>query len=151
MYGEGSRAAGDYYQLSNQVTLGRTEEQLLQELASLVPLIVQFERNVRSILMDEQATSLTDRVQRSARMLRTSRSLPTEVALMHLSNVRLGACLGLIAGMSPTELDQVAIQIQKGHVHVLSGAPVTAALAEPTERDRLRAAFLRRRFVEPSN
>ncbi|MEW6072732.1 MAG: ATP--guanido phosphotransferase [Planctomycetota bacterium] len=149
MYGEGSRAAGDYYQISNQVTLGRTEEQLFADLGALVPVIVKFERDVRGILLREQPASLAERVERSATALRTSRSLATEVALLHLSNLRLGACLGLSAGISPVEIDQVAIQIQKGHLHVLSGVPATGELAEPTERDRMRAAFLRRRFAAP--
>ncbi len=151
MYGEGSRAAGDFYQISNQVTLGRTEEQLLGDLGALVPSIVAFERRIRGVLQKDQGDGLGDRVHRSLTLLRTSRSLPTEVALMHVSNIRLGACLGLVAGISPIELDQVAIQIQKGHVHVISGGGTTGELADPTERDRLRAAFLRRRFGESYN
>lgn len=151
LYGEGSRAAGDFYQISNQITLGCTEEQLLADLSALVPSIIEFERKVRETLVEEQGESLTDRLNRSLTMLRTARSLPTEVGLMHLSNVRLGACLGLISGIHPSELDQAAIQIQKGHLHVISGSPPDTELEGPTERDRQRAAFLRRRFGEPMN
>jgi len=148
MYGEGSRAAGDFYQISNQVTLGRSEDQLIGDLESLVPSIVAFERRVRVVLYEEQGASLEDRVNRSLGMLRTARSLPTEVALMHLSNVRLGACIGILPGLRPTDLNRIAIQIQKAHVHTLSGGAVGAQLAEPTERDRQRATFLRKRFAE---
>jgi protein arginine kinase len=151
LYGEGSRAAGDFYQISNQVTLGCTEEQLIEDLGALVPSIIEFERKVRQTLLEEQGDSLAERLNRSLTMLRTARSLPTEASLMHLSNVRLGACLGLISGIWPPELDQAAIQIQKGHLHVISGSSVDAELNGPTERDQQRAAFLRRRFGDPMN
>ena len=151
MYGEGSRAAGDFYQISNQVTLGRSEEQLIGDLENLVPTIVAFERRVREVLMDEQGATLEDRVRRSYGMLRTARSFPTQVALMHLSNVRLGAALGVLSGVSPTDLNRLTIQIQKGHVHVLAGGALDGEIAAPTERDRMRANFLRRRFAELSS
>ncbi len=146
MYGEGSRAAGDYYQISNQVTLGRSEEQLVSDLEALVPSIVKFERQVRGVLLDEQSSAVEDRVRRSYGMLRTARSMPTEVALMHLSNVRLGASLDLVERVRVEDLNQIAIQIQKGHVQALTGDAVE--LAEPTQRDRLRASFLRKRFAQ---
>jgi len=150
MYGEGSRAAGDFYQISNQVTLGASEEELIADLEELVPCIVAFERKVRTVLFEEQRASLEDRVRRSYGMLRTARSLATDVALLHLSNVRLGVLLGLLAGVSLPELSQIAVQIQKGHVHMLVGDG-GGRLAEATERDKQRAAFLRRRFAEASS
>jgi len=151
MYGEGSRAAGDYYQISNQVTLGRSEEELIGDLENLVPSIVAFERRVRAILMQDQQKALEDRLRRSLGMLRTARSMPTEVALLHLSNVRLGACLGILPGIPPADLNRLAVQIQKGHVHALAGGSASEALAEPTQRDRQRASILRRRFAELSS
>ena len=150
MYGEGSRAAGDFYQVSNQITLGRSEEELIAELEELVPCILAFERRVREELYTTQKAALEDRVQRSYGMLRTARSLATDVALMHLSNVRLGVLLGILAGISLADLQHVAVQIQKGHVHVLVGGS-DGKIAETTERDRQRASFLRRRFAEFSS
>jgi protein arginine kinase len=150
MYGEGSRAAGDFYQVSNQITLGRSEESLIEELEELVPCILAFERRVREELYGAQKAAIEDRVRRSYGMLRTARSLATDVALMHLSNVRLGILLGILAGISLADLQHVAVQIQKGHVHVLVGGS-DGKIAETTERDRQRAAFLRRRFAEFSS
>ncbi len=147
MYGEGSRAAGDFYQFSNQVTLGCTEEDLLSDLESLVPSIVEFERRVRNVLLEEQKAALEDRIRRSFGMLRTARSLPTHVALVHLSNVRLGACLGIIGSVNAAELNPTAVQIQKGHINAL-GSVTPEQLAEATERDRMRATYLRKRFAE---
>jgi protein arginine kinase len=148
MYGEGSKAAGDFYQISNQVTLGRTEEELMDDLRALVPCVVDFERRVREVLYDEQKSAVEDKVRRSWGILRTARSLPTEVALMHLSNVRLGASLGVLDGLAPSDLNQIAVQIQRGHVQALAANGKAEDLSDPTERDRLRAAFLRRRFAD---
>jgi protein arginine kinase len=150
MYGEGSRAAGDFYQVSNQVTLGSSEEELIADLEELVPCIIAFERRVRAALAAERRAALEDRVTRSFGMLRGARSLATEVALLHLSNVRLGVLLGIVPGIALAELARIAVQIQKGHVHVLAGEG-QGSLAEPTERDKQRAAFLRRRFAEFSS
>ncbi len=150
MYGEGSRAAGDFYQVSNQVTLGSSEEDLIADLEELVPCIVAFERRVREELFKERRAALEDRVQRSFGMLRGARSLATDVALLHLSNVRLGVLLGLLPGVELADLARIAVQIQKGHVHVLVGDG-EGRLAEATERDRQRAVLLRRRFAEFSS
>ena len=144
LYGEGSRAAGDFYQISNQVTLGRSEEQLIRELRNLVPAIVRFERTVRNQLLQEQRAAIQDRVSRSHGMLKTARAMQTDDALHHLSNLRLGFYLGLWSGMSVEELHRIRIQIQKGHVQALHQQEPSADLLEATERDRLRASFLRR-------
>jgi len=144
-YGEGSRAAGDYYQISNQITLGRTEEQLIDDLRALVPKIIEFERRVREALLREQRSALQDRVSRSYGMLRTARAMPTDGALAHLSNLRLGRHLGLLDGTSIDLLNELGVQIQKGHLQALS-RPRDEEILEPSERDRLRASLLRRRL-----
>ncbi|MFT5464339.1 MAG: protein arginine kinase, partial [Planctomycetota bacterium] len=121
MYGEGSRAAGDFYQISNQVTLGCTEEALIAGLQDLVPCVIAFERKVREVLLSEQRKTLEERVGRSLDTLQAARSLPTELALMHLSNLRLGSAIGLCARVSSAALNLLAVQIQKGHIQALVG------------------------------
>ncbi|HTF87873.1 MAG TPA: ATP--guanido phosphotransferase [Planctomycetota bacterium] len=143
LYGEGSRAHGDFYQVSNQVTLGRSEEQLVGELGEIVPAIVRFERSVRSALLEDNRAGLVDRVSRSYGMLRTARSMTTDTALAHLSNLRLGVHLKLWEGAPIEVLNRVRVQIQRGHVQALHQTEVSTALLDSNERDRLRAAFLR--------
>lgn len=150
MYGEGSRAAGDFYQVSNQITLGRTEKQLLGDLGALVPLILRFERSVREALLREQRAALQDRISHSLGILRTSLAMPTEGALAHLSNVRLGLHLGLIGGPPLRVLNELGVQVQKGHVQALGASQGAEGLIDVSERDRLRAAWLRRRLAEPA-
>jgi protein arginine kinase len=147
LYGEGSRAAGDFYQISNQVTLGRSEDQLIAELRELVPAIVRFERRLRDQLLEEQKAVLTDRVSRSWGLLRTARSMPTDGALSHLSNLRLGRHLGLWSGASIEVLNKIRVQIQRGHVQALDQKSPGPELFEPSERDKKRAGLLRRTLV----
>ena len=147
MQGEGSRAAGDQYQISNQVTLGRTESQLIDDLRALVPEIVEFERKVRSSLLEEHQTPLADRVHRSLGLLQTARAMPTDGALAHLSNLRLGIHLGLFSGPSLETLNALGIQVQRGHVQALTHGNADVSLLDVSERDKLRAGLLRSRLA----
>jgi protein arginine kinase len=144
LYGEGSRAVGDYYQISNQVTLGRAESDLVAELSELVPAIVRFERSLRDELSREQRAALVDRVSRSFGLLRTARAMPSDGALAHLSNLRLGSYLGLWSQVSLKELSRIRVQIQKAHVQALTEGEGTGELIDASQRDRARAAYLRR-------
>jgi protein arginine kinase len=148
LYGEGSRAAGDFYQISNQITLGRSEGQLIDDLRALVPYIVDFERKVRARLCEQSKTALRDRVSRSLGLLRTARAMQTEAALAHLSNLRLGVHLGLCNEAEIATLDQLGVQIQKGHLQALTQEQLSPALLEPSERDRLRATLLRKKLAD---
>ena len=148
LYGEGSKAAGDFYQVSNQVTLGRTEDDLIEDLRSLVPVIVHFERKVRAALLEDQGAALRDRISRSIALLRTSRAMPTEAALAHLSNVRLGKHLAIDEGPSISLLNELGIQVQKGHLQALApGGADADEVLDVSERDRFRAGFLRQRLT----
>jgi protein arginine kinase len=148
LYGEGSRAVGDFYQVSNQITLGRSETQLVSDLKSLAARILEYERQLRAILFEEQKAALHDRVSRSLGLLRTARAMPTEGALAHLSNVRLGVYLGLVRDLPLERLNALTVQVQKAHIQALSQATPSLELLETSERDRLRAAWLRQRLAE---
>ncbi len=146
LYGEGSRAIGDFYQISNQVTLGRSEEDLIAELRELVPAILEFERAVRAELHRSHRRAIEDRVRRSHGLLRTSRAMPTDGALSHLSNLRLGQLLGIFDDVSLQTLARLRVQIQKAHLQTLAQRELQAELLDPTERDRARAEFLRKQL-----
>ena len=88
------------------------------------------------------------RVSRSIGLLRTARAMATESALSHLSNLRLGAHLGLSPEASIDVLNELGVQVQKGHIQALSQDVPSAVLLEPSERDRLRASLLRKRLAE---
>jgi len=152
LYGEGSKAAGDFYQVSNQVTLGRTEDDLIEDLRALIPVIVDFERTVRTALLEDQGPALRDRISRSIGLLRTARAMPTEAALAHLSNVRLGKHLSIEEGPSIALLNELGIQVQKGHLQALApGGADSDVVLDVSERDRFRAGFLRQRLTNEAH
>jgi len=147
LYGEGSRAVGDFYQVSNQVTLGCSESGLVDDLRALVPVITAFERRVRRALLEDQRSALRDRIGRSLSTLRMSPSLATELALSHLSNVRLGHYLGLLDGTPMEVLKELGVQVQKGHIHALNAPGEDDGLLGEAERDALRARLIRQRLT----
>ena len=99
-YGEGSESAGDFYQISNQVTLGRTEEEILESFQDVIlPSIIEYELQARKSLVERNATVLDDRVHRAVGALRSSRLLGVEEAMKLLSRVRLGVHTGRITGI----------------------------------------------------
>lgn len=152
MHGEGSRAAGDLYQISNQVTLGRSEAELIDDLRALVPEIVRFERRMRDALVSEMRQALVDRIAQSFGMLRTSRALPTDAALAHLSSVRLGLHTGIFGGARMETLNELGLHVQRGHIQVIAHNGDDDLLLDTSERDKLRASYLRQRLagVRPS-
>lgn len=152
MYGEGSRAVGDFYQISNQVTLGRTEEQLVEDLSNLIPSIADFERRVRAELHSSRAEEISAKVDGAFELLATTRSVATDGAMQALSTLRLGGLLGLPGGLVQPDFGSLVIQVQKGHVQVLGAEQDDTtegadAIVSASVRDELRAAFLRRRFA----
>ncbi len=147
MHGEGSRAAGDLYQISNQVTLGRSEMDLIEDLRALVPEIVRFERRMRETLLDRMRPAVEDRVAQSFGTLKTSRAMPTETALAHLSNIRLGLHTGLFDGVRLALLNELALHVQRGHLQVLMAPGEELELLDTSERDKRRASYLRKRLA----
>jgi protein arginine kinase len=121
-YGEGSEALGDLYQVSNQTTLGRPESALLKELQhDILPQVLEFERQARKTMLDKRRRTLEDQVFRSLGLLRHARLLTPEEALTHLSLVRLGILLGLIADIELASVNQLLVQCQPAHLQRLAG------------------------------
>jgi protein arginine kinase len=146
-YGEHSENMGDLYQISNEVTLGKNEDDLMDLLESVVRQIVERELEMRQMLMSEAELRLQDTVCRAIGLLATARQMNTEEAVVLLSRARLG--LGAAWGssaLSHAELSRLFFEIQPGHLQLLSHAE-----GAPQDRDRVRAELLRRKFAaDPS-
>ncbi|MAG54707.1 MAG: protein arginine kinase [Planctomycetes bacterium] len=145
-YGEGTKAVGDVIQISNQQTLGRTETEILETLANIIPKIVEYERGVRTHLVNEQRVSLEDRVWRAMGALRYARKMASEETLNHLSAIRLGVNLQLLAGLNMSEVNELFVITQPAHLQALKGRELG-----PDDRDVARANLLRERFKPESN
>lgn len=116
-YGEGSDAIGDWFQISNQRTLGVREEDLLADFTQrIVPLVVDWERSARRIQLERKRRSVEDRVFRDMAVLRTARMLALDEAMKLLSSVRIGVCTGLLRTATLDQLNDLLIALQPGHL-----------------------------------
>lgn len=138
LYGEGSQAMGDFYQISNQITLGRSEEELVKQVSEVVPSIIDYERKAREYLVRESKQNLHDRVSRAYGILRTAQTISSEETMHLLSSVRMGVNLGLIPELQIPTLNQLFIHTQPAHLQKLSGSELDTA-----DRNIERARYLR--------
>jgi len=137
-YGEGTQASGDFYQISNQVTLGISEEEILDLLDRVVPRIVTYEREVREHLLSKERLGLEDRVWRAFGVLKAARSISSEETMDLLSSVRLGVNLGILRDVEISTVNELFILTQPAHLQRLEKRDL-----EPEERDATRARFIR--------
>ncbi|WP_062107725.1 protein arginine kinase [Bacillus niameyensis] len=141
IYGEGSEALGNIFQISNQITLGKSEEDIVGDLISVVKQIIAQERSARQSLVKTSNIQLEDRVFRSYGILANSRVIETKEAAERLSDVRLGIDLGYIKQLSKNILNELMILTQPGFLQQYAGGPL-----RPAERDIKRATFIRERL-----
>ena len=140
-YGENSDHAGDLYQISNEITLGKSEEDLLELLESVVRQIVERELEMRHKLLRETSVKLQDAVCRAIAILSSARQIDSGEAVALLSRVRLGIGHEWGIGMRHPELSRLFFDIQPGHLQYRH-----AGYATPYDRDCERARLLRERF-----
>lgn len=127
LYGEGSEVVGNFFQLSNQTTLGKSEPDLLDHLGTMVRQVMRYEEQARQVLLRDAATVLEDKVWRAFGLLRHARTLSFDEAMNLLSGVRLGVGLGLIPHVSLYALNKLLIFCQPAHV----GLAFDVALHDP--------------------
>ncbi|MFC4355412.1 protein arginine kinase [Chryseomicrobium palamuruense] len=142
IYGEGSEALGNVYQVSNQVTLGKAEFEILQELQGLTTQLIEKERESRQALLEHSRILLEDRLYRSLGTLRYARLLTTEEAASCLSDVRLAIDLGIITHVSKTILNECMIFMQPGFLQQYA-----RTVLSPKDRDVFRAKMIRERLT----
>lgn len=138
LYGEGTQAMGDFYQISNQITLGRSETDLVAQVGNVAPTIIEYERKAREALVKESQETLHDRVSRAHGILRTAQTISSEETMHLLSSVRLGVNLNLIPDLEIPTLNQLFIYTQPAHLQKLSGMELDSA-----DRNIERARYLR--------
>lgn len=144
LYGEGTEAAGNMFQLSNQLTLGPKEEEILANLSGIVQQVVHHERQARVRLLSEAEDALADRVWRAYGVLRYARTIGGEEALRLLSDVRLGVDLGVVSGVEKELLNSLLVQTRPHFLHALAGKGAMAS----RELGCLRAEVIRHTLAE---
>jgi len=139
LYGEGSEVVGNFFQLSNQTTLGKSEEELLDHLGKIVKQVVEYEEQARQVLLRDAPTVIEDKVWRAYGLLRYARSLSFDEAMNLMSGVRLGVGLKLIPGLSVYTLNKLLIFTQPAHL-----AARDARSSTDGELRAARATYVRR-------
>ena len=145
LYGEGSQALGDFYQISNQYTLGLSETQVIDKVRSVIPRLLDYERRARTAMLEEKKEQLHDHIARASGILRSAQTISSEETMHLLSSVRLGVNLGLIDDVEISTLNELFIMTQPAHLQKLKKTELDSA-----DRNKARAALLRNRLASDS-
>lgn len=142
VHGEGTEALGDFFQISNQTTLGRTELDIIEDFSRVViPKIVEYEKAAREVLLRNRLQALDDKVWRALGLLRSARLISSSEAMQYLSHVRMGLHIGRLTAIELQTLNELFLQIQPAHLQKLYGERLTGE-----QRSIERAAFIRTRL-----
>ena len=138
LFGEGTQALGNFFQVSNQVSLGVSEQELIDNLVGVVNQVKQQELDARQLLLKKYRMSLEDSIGRAYGILRNCRMIDTRETFNHLSVLSLGLDLGIIKKIKRETLNNLFIIIQPAHLQKIEGKPLKEG-----ERDYIRAQVVR--------
>lgn len=142
LYGEGTEATGDFFQISNQTTLGKTEEDIIGDFRStVIPKIIDYERHARRTLLDDRTVALDDKVSRALGLLRSARLMASEETLLLLSHLRMGVNLGRVKDIDIRTINELFLLTQPAHLQKLQGRKL-----EGDVRRAVRADYIRQRL-----
>ena len=146
LYGEGTEASGNFFQISNQVALGRTEEELVENIERIIQQVIGNEESARESLKTHNRLQLEDRIWRAYGILKYAQTISSNETLDLLSALRLGVDLGVMSVNGGKPIDRAAVNellmfSQPAHLQKLEGTKLSAQ-----ERDTKRAALLRHKL-----
>jgi len=141
MFGEGSDSAGSLFQVSNQVTLGQTEEELIEKVSGVAAGLVRQEQAARDRLLSEKRSGLEDKAWRAWGLLRFSRNMGIREALELVSLARMGSETGVLPKVPSSTWNLLLMDIQKAHIQARAESDLT-----PEELDSTRSGILREAF-----
>jgi len=148
LYGEGTEALANLFQVSNQNTLGEREEEIIARLQKVIEQIIEHERNARFKLIEDRQEMLRDQIGRAYAVLRHAHIITSKESLNLLSMLRLGADLQCFPAGTRSTIDVLLTEIQPAHLQITAGKKL-----DPEQRDSMRAEILRARLKtlpEPS-
>jgi protein arginine kinase len=124
LYGEGSGVVGNFFQLSNQTTLGKSEQDLLDHLGKIVRQVMEYEEQARQVLLRDAPAIIEDKVWRAYGLLRYARTLSFDEMMNLLSGIRLGVGLKLIGGVGLYTLNKLLVHCQPAHLAAAHGLSI---------------------------
>jgi len=141
LYGEGTEALGNVFQVSNQMTLGETEMTIVQRLEKVLTQIIEYEQNAREVLLEKKPKMVLNQIGRAYGVLAHAHIITSKEAMNMLSFVRLGVDLGMFPGLERALIDEMFLITQPAHLQWMHTEKLSAE-----ERDVLRAELLRDRL-----
>ncbi len=143
-YGEGTDVMGNLFQISNQRTLGVSEEHLIEQLERVTQHVIEYEKRAREALLAKGSRdSVEDRVWRAIGELKSARLLTSKEMINLASVVRMGVSLGMIQGLSLRTLNEIVLLAQPAHLQVAAGRELTQ-----DERDGRRSRSVREKLAD---
>jgi len=144
LYGEGTQATGNFFQFSNQMTLGQQEEEIIDNLASVIRQVVDQEREARGFLGEKRKAKFEDQIWRSLGTLKSARVISSSEATQLLSLLQLGILMGLVkSNLTHQDLNALFLLIQPAHLQKISAKTLNS-----TERDVRRADLIREKLTQ---
>jgi protein arginine kinase len=141
LYGEGTEALGNLFQVSNQMTLGESEDELIARLTKVIQQIVEYEQKARATLLEKRPFTVADQVGRAFGVLSYCYAISSKEALNLLSVLRLGIELGAMPRSCRSIVDDLMIFSQPAHLQMSRDKKLSAE-----DRDALRADLLREKL-----
>jgi len=141
LFGEGTQAIGNFFQVSNQVSLGLSEIEIIENIEGLVKQIIEQEEEARNYLLEKQRYFIEDKIWRGYAVLKEARIISSQETLELLSMLRLGIDLGIIKNISKSLINEIFINIQPAHLQKYEGKVLNSQ-----ERDIKRASFIREKL-----
>ncbi len=138
LYGEGTEALANLFQVSNQTTLGKSEESVIENLAMVIENMIKNEHNARHKMLEDSPTMIQDQCGRAYAVLKHAHIISSKEALNHLSMIRLGCDLGFFPEEERESINLLLTEIQPAHLQISAKRKLT-----PEERDILRADIIR--------
>jgi len=140
-YGEGSEAAGNIFQISNQITLGHDEEQMINKLSSVTSQVIEQEEAARKALLKNSRVSMEDKIFRAYGILSHARVMNASEAMQLLSDIRFGSETGILPKIETRTLNELLVITRPAYLQWTTGRSL-----EPAERDCVRAEIIREKL-----
>lgn len=142
-YGEGSQSVGNLYQISNQVTLGQSEDDIISNISGVIAQITEQERMARNKILKESGIQFEDKIFRSYGIFTNARLLTSNECMNLLSDIKLGVDLGLINNISQKVISELMIITQPASLQKMAGRTL-----DDEERDIKRAEVVRKKLLK---
>lgn len=142
LFGEGTEALGDFFQVSNQITLGCSEQDILDDFRNkAIPKIIDYEQAARKALVKHRIFALDDKIHRAMGLLQTARLMSSNEAMQCLSHVRMGVHTGRLKSLDLQTVNELFLHTQPAHLQKLQGEKLNGE-----QRSVARAALIRARL-----